>query len=178
MEQQIVCVLVRLNYSIHPAIQMCSRLNKHFWTENNTLWLCVRRGKKLKFQSSLGRAVNEWNDTEGCFCYLFIYDMRIHKCLPSYVVCCRFFPSNILFYLVFFWAEKGHKYVSLFFYTLEEYRFAMFRIIAGFGFIRIISFSTWFAAADDEWIVDFFGKYDFSFIENNTCVYSVHTSEQ
>lgn len=49
----------------------------------------------------------------------------------------------------------------------------MFRIIAGFGFIRIISFSTWFAAAAaDEWIVDFFGKYDFSFIENNTCVYT------
>lgn len=95
----------------------------------------------------LEEAENEWSDnTEGFIFYLFIYDMRIHKCLPSYVGV--FFSSNILSFI--FELKKGHKYVNI---LLKRSRSAMFQVgSAPFGLFRFV-FLIWC----DEWIVDFFG---------------------
>lgn len=137
---------------------MCSQLNKHF-EPKITLWLCTtwKKTVKLNLCLSLGKkrrtdGVHEWSDTEGYFRYLFIYDMRIHKCLPSYVPC--FFPRNILVSLsLFFGLEKDiNMSVTRWVYSfiLLQSRIAMFRIgSAPFGLFRLL---TWFA---DEWIVDF-----------------------
>lgn len=156
-EQQIVYVLVRLNYYTSGKIQMCSQLNKHsfFCEPKITLWLCTTWKQQQQqpnffviiIASPKGEvSENEWTSErhQGFIFVIYLFMICVYiKCLPSYVFRCSFFFSRVEYSLFslctfFCWTEKGHKYVNLFFYTLE----VPHGLSNGLVHIRFISFST------------------------------------